>query len=231
MAFLSHQLKLAPPEDVIATMHELEAAAPPAPDGLTPPNDIGRFVTLDRLSDEQLMLTDRWRPSCREELPSSTAMKSGKPVTSSLTLDQSKKPWVGVSHHGVSLPTLATIKPCLTLYESHSTVETELKLWCKRWARHEGPIPTTVLECIECANGFPIVTVLLSVLAVIPVTSCTPERLFSKVGTTLTKIRSTMTVSRLQDIILIQSYRGHLPTTEEVLHRFVSHPGRRGHFF
>ena len=151
MAFLSHQLKLAPPEDVIATMHELEAAAPPAPDGLTPPNDIGRFVTLDRLSDEQLMLTDRWRPSCREELPSSTAMKSGKPVTSSLTLDQSKKPWVGVSRHGDSLPTLATIKPCLTLYESllpfhtDSTVETELKFRCKRWARHEGPIPTTVL--------------------------------------------------------------------------------------
>ena len=94
---------LAPPEVVIAATDELEAAAPVlAPNELTPPNDIGRFVMLERLSDEQrlLMLTDRWRPSCREELPSSTVMKNGKPVKCSLTLDQSKKPWVGVSRHG-----------------------------------------------------------------------------------------------------------------------------------
>ena len=136
-----------------------------------------------------------------------------------------------------SLPTLTTIKPCLTLYESllpfhtDSTVQTELKLWCKRWARHDGPIPVSVIECIECADGFPVVSVLLSILAVIPVTSCTPERVFSKVKTTLTKIRSTMTESRLQDIILIQSNRGKLPTTEEILQRFASRPGKRGHFF
>ena len=88
-----------------------------------------------------------------------------------------------------------------------------------------------MVESIDHAVGMPVITVLLSVLAVIPVTSCTPERIFSRVKNTLTKIRATMTESRLEDIILIQSRRGRLPTTEDILQKFASRTGRRGHFF
>ena len=135
-------------------------------------------------------------------------------------------------------PTLSDIKPLLTMYRSllpehsNTAVESELSLWADYWSRKSAEdIPSSAVASIEHADGLPIISVLLSVLAVVPVTSCEPERIFSKVGTVLTKIRSTMSESKLEDIILIQCNRGRLPSTSDILERFASRPGRRGHFY
>ena len=135
-------------------------------------------------------------------------------------------------------PTLSDVKPLLTMYRtflldtSNSAVQSELSLLTDYWSRKsEEDIPSSAVTSIEHADGLPVITALLSVLAVVPVTSCEPERIFSKVGTVLTKIRSTMSESKLEDIVLIQCNRGRLPSTPDILERFASRPGRRGHFY
>ena len=47
------------------------------------------------------------------------------------------------------------------------------------------------------------------------------ERLFSKVQSTLTAIRATMTEQRMESHILSQVYRNMLPMTDEVLERYA----------
>ena len=47
------------------------------------------------------------------------------------------------------------------------------------------------------------------------------ERLFSKVQSTLTAVRATMTEQRMESLILLQVYRNMLPTTDEVLERYA----------
>jgi len=50
---------------------------------------------------------------------------------------------------------------------------------------------------------FPNIQKLLKVLATLPVSTATPERVFPKVERTLTANRSTVSEERLQDLILL----------------------------
>jgi len=62
---------------------------------------------------------------------------------------------------------------------------------------------------------------LLSILGTLPVTTCEPERVFSKLQRTLTSIRSTMTEDRLEALLLLQRHREHCPTPDDVLSAFA----------
>ena len=65
----------------------------------------------------------------------------------------------------------------------------------------------------ECSDTFPNIEALLRILCTLPVTTMEAERLFSKVQSTLTAVRATMTEQ--------QVYRSMLPTTDEVLERYA----------
>jgi len=68
---------------------------------------------------------------------------------------------------------------------------------------------------------------LLKILATLAVSTCEPERMFSKVERTLTGIRSLMSEDRLEALVLLQAHRDDLPATEDVIDRFVSVSSRR----
>jgi hypothetical protein len=69
--------------------------------------------------------------------------------------------------------------------------------------------------------------VLLKVLATLPVSTCEPERLFSKVEKTLTALRSTMSEDRLEALVLMQTFRDELPDADSVVDKFAAANSRR----
>jgi hypothetical protein len=68
---------------------------------------------------------------------------------------------------------------------------------------------------------------LLKVLTTLPLSTCEPERLFSKVERRLTALRSIMREERLEALILMQAYRNELPDTESVVDKFAAANSRR----
>lgn len=78
-----------------------------------------------------------------------------------------------------------------------------------------------------CQDTYPNVFLLLKIFATLPVSSCEPERMFSKVERTLTAIRSSMSEDRLEALVILQAHRDNLPTTEDVIDKFASVSSRR----
>ena len=105
----------------------------------------------------------------------------------------------------------------------------ELKVWNNLWENHKGDLPDTALEALEKCdkNAFPNISWLLSILAVLPVSTAEAERTFSKVTRTMTALRATMSEQRLESLILMQVHRDIIPSTEEILNEFASSGNRR----
>ena len=78
--------------------------------------------------------------------------------------------------------------------------------------RDDGPLDSIV---------FPNVHTLLTILATLPVTTAEPERLFSKLNSTLTAIRSTMSEEWLEFLLLLQVHRERTPTIEKIIDSFA----------
>jgi len=90
-------------------------------------------------------------------------------------------------------------------------------------------VPDTAIAAMNacCQDTYPNIFVLLKVLATLPVSSCEPERMFSKVERTMTAIRSSMSEDRLEALVILQAHRDHLPTTEDIIDQFASVCSRR----
>jgi hypothetical protein len=58
---------------------------------------------------------------------------------------------------------------------------------------------------------------LLKVLATLPVSTVTPERITSKVERTLTTLRSTMSEERFEALVLLQAHRDRVANMSTVL--------------
>lgn len=93
-------------------------------------------------------------------------------------------------------------------------------------------VPKTAIHAINLCDEdvFPNIFTLLKILATLPVSTCEPERMFSKVDRTLTSIRSTMGEERLEGLLLMQAFRSELPETTEVINRFAAVKNRRKDF-
>ena len=106
------------------------------------------------------------------------------------------------------------VKPVVVKYaglllRSEVVLKNEFLLWQQRCMSKRASVhqPANALEALsQCLSlTFPNIHKLLKVLATLPVSTATPERVFSKVERTLTAIRSTMSEERLQDLILLQA--------------------------
>ena len=107
-------------------------------------------------------------------------------------------------------------------------LEREINRWLLRWEPVYRPNqPATALSALNQAKQYPSVAYLLKYLATLPVSTAEPERTFSKVERTKTAIRATMTVGRLENLILIMSHREIFPTVEEIAERFIKTSARR----
>ena len=67
-------------------------------------------------------------------------------------------------------------------------------------------------------------------LAVLPITSCTAERTFSKLKNVCSDKRSMMGEGRLKRRIMLQAHREQLPSDAAVLQAFAGRPGQRVDF-
>ena len=89
------------------------------------------------------------------------------------------------------------------------------------WKSNEN-IPKSAIGALnECpAHAFPIINKMILILATLPISTAEAERQFSKVKRTLTALRATMIEEMLEGLIMIETYRGDLPSTEDIIDRF-----------
>jgi len=78
----------------------------------------------------------------------------------------------------------------------------------------------------NCSNIF----TLLRILAVLPVTTAEPERVFSKVEKTLSVLRSRMGEERLEALVLLEVDRDGTPSTAMLIDSFASSGARKLNF-
>ena len=70
-------------------------------------------------------------------------------------------------------------------------LEREINRWRHRWADIDDK-PQTAISALNNTESFPYIRNFLLLFVTLPITSCEPERVFSKVQRTKTAIRSTM---------------------------------------
>lgn len=83
-----------------------------------------------------------------------------------------------------------------------SELRSSIILWQSHWKNEIENVPETAVQGMEHCALFPKIKILLNLLAVIPVTSATPERTFSALKRLETYLRATMSQSRLNGLAL-----------------------------
>ena len=111
---------------------------------------------------------------------------------------------------------------------SQITIEGDVDRWQKHWRKVDKNLrPGTAISAIDKAKSYGSVKTLLIILATLPVSSCEPERVFSKVELTETAVRCSMSSDRLEGIVMIQALREFFPSCQEIADRFLLTKNRR----
>lgn len=151
----------------------------------------------------------------RERFGKHTELSAG--LSSLIPSIVSDKSWEDVQ------PAFVKYGPLMKDNPIESSVRDEFKIWQRHWSSCEKKPTTAVATINECKGMeavFPNMLTLLTLLATLPVSTCEAERMFSKVDRTCSAIRSTMSEERLEALVLLQTHRNRLPSTEAVIDRF-----------
>ena len=105
-------------------------------------------------------------------------------------------------------------------------VEAEFSLWQTKW-KNELDRPQTALAALEQAKMFPNISVVLQIMATLPISTAEAERCFSKLERTLTAIRASMEEGRLESLLLLQIHRDLTPSIDSVINQFAAVSARR----
>lgn len=104
-------------------------------------------------------------------------------------------------------------------------------MWARKWRHVQGSDrPKTTVSALDYCVNFPNLSILLQVLSALPVTSAEAERTFSKIERTLSSIRASMGEHRLEGLILIQTHRDKVPSTDLIIDKFSQISNRRFNF-
>ena len=108
------------------------------------------------------------------------------------------------------------------LSEICTDLKMEFQIRKSHWSNVATEKPKTAISALNCCQEqvFPNIFALLTILATLPVSTCEAERIFSKVGTTCSALRSTTSEERLEALLFMQVYRNKLPKTEDVINLF-----------
>jgi len=110
----------------------------------------------------------------------------------------------------------------------------EYDLWKQKWSastEDASRLSTATAALQSCSQVvFPNIYSLLRILAVLPVTTAEPERVFSKVEKTLTSLRSTMGEERLEALVLLEVHRDRTPSTASLIDAFALGGARKLNF-
>jgi hypothetical protein len=125
------------------------------------------------------------------------------------------------------------LEPYLTYFRDPVIlIKSEFKLWCRKWEQIS-PIerPKSACSALDhCGLHFPNISLMLQLLATLPITTAEAERLFSKLESTLTAIRASMQETRLEALLLLQVHKESTPSIEAVIDRFAMTSARRLNF-
>ncbi|KAF0303506.1 repressor of the inhibitor of the protein kinase [Amphibalanus amphitrite] len=131
------------------------------------------------------------------------------------------KPWTEVE---------AVILRYRQFLDNEEVVKAEHSIWLSMWKDAEEERPGCAVAALEkCPQQLlPNISVLLQILAALPVSTAEPERFFSRVNLAATAIRASMSEERLEAICLLQVYR-RCPdlTVETVLQEFSKKPRKK----
>ena len=122
-------------------------------------------------------------------------------------------------------------KVLLTKYQSlcpsssPMELEREINKWRHRWADIDDK-PQTAISALNNTESFPNIRNFLLLFVTLPITSCEPERVFSKVKRTKTAIRSTVGTERLEALVIIPAHRSTLPLHQDIINTFCVKPRR-----
>ena len=122
-------------------------------------------------------------------------------------------------------------KVLLSKYQSlcPSTSPMELEREINRWRHRLADIddkPQTAISALNNTESFPNIRNFLLLFVTLPITSCEPERVFSKVQRTKTAIRSTMGTERLEALVIIPAHRSTLTSHQDIINTFCVKPRR-----
>jgi hypothetical protein len=133
----------------------------------------------------------------------------------------------------IKTATWADIFPAFTRYacflDCESVVQGEFELWKEKCTMLDSSSVVTAASALSSCSRevFPNIHTLLHILAVLPVTTAEPERVFSNVQRTLSCIRATMTEDRLESLILLEVHRKRTPSANAVLTEFAARGARK----
>lgn len=108
-----------------------------------------------------------------------------------------------------------------------SELRSSIILWQSHWKNETENVPETAVQGMEHCALFPKIKILLNLLAVIPVTSATPERTFSALKRLKTYLRATMSQSRLNGLALPLIHKEISVGVEECVRTFAQSKPRR----
>lgn len=113
-----------------------------------------------------------------------------------------------------------------------SEMEAEFTAWKSLWKNKENEIPVSAIHALnECSSDiFPNLFLHLSILACLPVSTCEPERIFSKVSLILSDLRANMSDFRLESLVLLSCHRSRLPENDAIIDRFSLSGARKLNF-
>ena len=133
----------------------------------------------------------------------------------------------------------ADIQPAISKYASLidpslTAIKAEYIFWQQHWRDDKQSVallPANALDSLnQCsAKSYPNMHLLLKVLATLPVSTATPERVFSKLERTWTALRSTMTEDRIEAPVLIQAHRDRVISlpVDNIISKFTECGSRR----
>ena len=126
-------------------------------------------------------------------------------------------------------PAFKQFQSLFSLDVSERTLRSEVEVWTWQWQRAGRERPQSAAEALDVCSAASFLTVngLLQVTATLPITTCSAERLLSKLKQTCTSLRSTMTEGRLEAELLVQCNRDSLPPHSDTLARMRDKKNRR----
>ena len=123
---------------------------------------------------------------------------------------------------------LEAIKPTFIFYQSvvapgdtdpDKALESEVLIWVKRWQNTLSAKPKCAVSTLDDTDRqvFPFLHRMLTLLATLPVTTCTAERVFSKLKLTVDRLSNNMCQERVEGLLLMQLNRTSLPSSADTI--------------
>lgn len=120
------------------------------------------------------------------------------------------------------LPALAFYKDDL-LHNNSDILEAEWKLWALQWKTTASPKPSNAVDTLKAIQKeiFPNISILLKILAILPVTTSSVERSFSTIKRLRSYLRNSTGQDRLSSLALMTVHRDIEVNIPQIINKFT----------